>query len=219
MSLAEEIAGRVADVRARIDRAARRAGRDPALVTLVGVSKTKPLEMLLAAWEAGIRAFGENRIHEAEAKFPHLPPGAARHFIGPLQSNKAKRAAAVADVVESLDSLDVARRLSLGAEEGGKALAVFVEVNLGGEATKAGLLETELAPFLDAVRALPALELRGLMAIPPRGDTRPHFARLASLAKEHGLDGLSMGMSADFEDAIEEGATVVRVGTAIFGAR
>jgi pyridoxal phosphate enzyme (YggS family) len=219
VSLAEEIAGRVAEVRARIERAARRAGRDPASVTLVGVSKTKPLEMLLAAWDAGIRAFGENRVHEAEAKFPHLPPGAARHFIGPLQSNKAKRVAEVADVVESLDSLDVGRRLSRAAEERGKTLAVFVEVNLGGEATKAGLLQGELAPFLDAVRALPALELRGLMAIPPRGDTRPHFARLAKLARAHALFGLSMGMSADFEDAIEEGATVVRVGTAIFGPR
>src|SRR5947207_13313217 len=116
--------------------------------------------MLLAAWDAGIRAFGENRLHEAEAKFPQLPAGAARHFIGPLQSNKAKRAAAVADVIESRDSLDVARRLSVGAQARGKDLVVFVEVNLGGEATKAGIVEGEQASFRYALLALHGLERR-----------------------------------------------------------
>ena len=214
-----EIAARVADVRARIEAAARRAGRDPGSVTLVAVSKTKPLEMLLAAYEAGVRAFGENRVQEAEAKFPHLPRDAARHLIGPIQSNKARRAAALADVVESVDSVEIARRLAKGAEETGRRLAVFLEVNVGGEETKAGVAPAGLAGLLEAVRALPALEPKGLMAIPPPGDTRPHFAALRELAKAHGLAGLSMGMSDDFEIAVEEGATLVRVGSAIFGAR
>ena len=216
---ASEIAARVAEVRARIEAAAVRAGRDPASVTLVAVGKTKPLEMLLAAYEAGVRAFGENRVQEAEAKFPRLPGDAARHLIGPIQSNKARRAAALADVVESVDSIDIARRLARAAEEKGKRLEVYVEVNVGAEETKAGAAEAELGPLLDAVRALAALELRGLMAIPPPGDTRPHFVKLRALAAGHGLSGLSMGMSDDYEAAVEEGATIVRVGSAIFGAR
>lgn len=193
--------------------------RIPPGVTLVAVSKTKPLEMLLAAYDAGVRAFGENRVQEAEAKLPHLPPGAARHLIGPIQSNKARRAAAVADVVESVDSVDIARRLAKAAEEQGKRLDVYVEVNVGAEETKAGVAPAELAGLLEAVRALPPLDLKGLMAIPPPGDTRPHFVRLRELARTHGLAGLSMGMSDDFEIAVEEGATLVRVGSAIFGAR
>ena len=214
-----EIAARVAAVRARIADAARRSGRAESAVTLVAVSKTKPLEALVAAYEAGIRDFGENRVQEAETKLPHLPADAVRHLIGPVQSNKAKRAAALADVVESVDSADLARRLARAAEDIGKRLAVYVEVNVGGEATKAGVAEADLGPLLDAVRALPALELRGLMAIPPPPDTRPHFVRLRALAERHGVTGLSMGMSDDFETAIEEGATVVRVGSALFGTR
>ena len=214
-----EIGARVAEVRARIEAAARRAGRDPSSVSLVAVSKTKPLELLLAAYEAGVRAFGENRVQEAEAKFPHLPKDAARHLIGPIQSNKAKRAAVLADAVESVDSVEIARRLAKAAEESGKRLAVYVEVNVGGEETKAGVAPGGLAEVLEAARALPSLQLKGLMAIPPPGDTRPHFVALRELAKEHGLAGLSMGMSDDFETAVEEGATVVRVGSAIFGAR
>jgi PLP dependent protein len=214
-----EIAERLAGVRRRIAAAAARASRDPSSVTLVAASKTKPLEMLLEAWEAGIRAFGENRVQEAETKFPALPAGAERHLIGPIQSNKARRAAALADVVESVDSLDLARRLARAAEEKGKRLAVYLEVNVGGEASKAGVAPAELGALVEGVRALPALELRGLMAIPPPGDTRPHFRALRSLAQEHRLGGLSMGMSDDFETAIEEGATLVRVGSAIFGER
>jgi len=213
------IAARLAEVTARIDSAARRSGRDPASITLVAVSKTKPLEMLLTAYAAGVRAFGENRIQEAEAKFPHLPPDAEKHLIGPIQSNKARRAALLADVVESVDSADIARRLARAAEEKGKRLPVYVEVNVGGEATKAGVAERELGALLETVRSLPALELRGLMAIPPPGDTRPHFVRLRTLASEYRVVGLSMGMSDDFETAVEEGATIVRVGSAIFGAR
>lgn len=214
-----EIAGRVAEVRGRIADAARRSGRDAASVTLVAVGKTYPLDDLLAAHAAGVTAFGENRVQEAEAKFPLLPSGCTAHLIGPIQSNKANRAAKVAAVVQTIDSEDLARRLDRAAAALGKRLGAFVQVRLGGEATKSGV-ESDAAPALvAAVRALPNLELHGLMAIPPPGDTRPHFAELRRLAKSLGLAGLSMGMSDDFEAAVEEGATLVRVGSAIFGER
>ena len=219
MSRAAEIAASLAGILARIDAAARRAGRDPASVTLVAVTKTKPLEDVLAAYEAGVRHFGENRVQEAETKFPHLPPDAVRHLIGPIQSNKANRAARLADVVHAVDSADVARRLARAAANEGRRLAVYVEVNTGGEETKAGATPADAPALVEAVRALGELDLRGLMAIPPPGDTRPHFVALRNLATSLGLSGLSMGMSDDFEAAIEEGATVVRVGTALFGSR
>lgn len=219
MSRAAEIAANLAEIGARIDAAARRAGRDPASVTLVAVTKTKPLEDVLAAYEAGVRHFGENRVQEAEAKFPRLPADAVRHLIGPIQSNKANRAARLADVVHALDSADIARRLARAAAIEGRRLAVYVEVNTGAEETKAGATPAGAPALVEAVRALPELDLRGLMAIPPPGDTRPHFVALRKLAASLGLHGLSMGMSDDFEAAIEEGATVVRVGTALFGRR
>ena len=219
MSRAGELAGRLAEVRGRIEAAARRAGRDPSAVTLVAVTKTKPLDDLLAAYEAGVRDFGENRVQEAEAKFPHLPPDAVRHLIGPLQSNKANKAARLADAVHAVDSADIARRLARAAANEKRRLAVYVEVNTGGEETKAGVTPAGVAALVEAVRALPELDLRGLMAIPPPGDTRPHFALLRRLAESLGLAGLSMGMSDDYEVAVEEGATVVRVGTALFGHR
>lgn len=219
MSRAAEIAANLAEVRARIDSAARRAGRDPSSVTLLAVTKTKPLDDLLAAYEAGVRDFGENRVQEAEAKFPHLPRDAARHLIGPIQSNKANKAARLADVVHAVDSADVARRLARAAGSEGRRLAAYVEVNTGGEETKAGVAPADVPALVESVRALPELDLRGLMAIPPPGDTRPHFVLLRGLAESLGLAGLSMGMSDDFEAAIEEGATVVRVGTALFGRR
>lgn len=214
-----EIAARVAEVRGRIAAAARRAGRDAASVTLVAVGKTYPLDDLLAAHAAGITAFGENRVQEAEAKFPQLPPGCTAHLIGPIQSNKANRAAKVAAVVQTIDSEDLARRLDRAAAALGKRLGAFIEVRLGGEATKAGVEPGEVPALVAAVRTLPNLELQGLMAIPPPGDTRPHFTALRTLAESLGLVGLSMGMSDDFEAAVEEGATLVRVGSAIFGAR
>lgn len=219
MSRAAEIAANLAEVSSRIEAAARRAGRDPRTVTLVAVTKTKPLEDLLAAYEAGVRHFGENRVQEAEAKFPNLPADAVRHLVGPVQSNKANRAARVADVLHAVDSQDVARRLARAAANEGKRLAVYVEVNTGGEETKAGVAPAGAASLVESVRALPELDLRGLMAIPPPGDTRPHFAALRALATSLGLAGLSMGMSDDLEAAIEEGATVVRVGSALFGSR
>lgn len=217
MTRDEEIAARTAEVRGRIAESARRAGRAPETVTLVAVTKTKPVEDLLAAWRAGVRHFGENRIQEAEAKFPSLPPGGVRHVIGPVQSNKAARAARIADVVQTVDSTDLARRLDRAAA--GKRLAVFIEVLLGEEPTKAGVAPAGLAGLVEEVRALPNLDLRGLMAIPPPGETRSHFQNLRRLAEAESLTELSMGMSDDFEAAIEEGATLVRIGSALFGAR
>jgi len=213
----EEIAARVAEVRGRIAAAARRAGRDPESVTLVAVTKTRPAEDLLAAWRAGVTHFGENRVQEAESKFPSVPPGGVRHLIGPVQSNKAARAARIADVVQTVDSPDLARRLDRAAE--GKRLAVFLEVLLGDESTKAGVTPADLPRLVEAVRGFPSLDLRGLMAIPPPGDTRPYFQTLRQLAEVESLQELSMGMSDDFEVAIEEGATTVRIGSALFGAR
>lgn len=204
---------------ARIDAAARRAGREPAAVILVAVTKTRPLEDLLAAYEAGVRHFGENRVQEAEEKFPQLPRDAVKHLVGPIQSNKTNRAARLADVLHAVDAADVARRLARAAGNEGRRLAVYVEVNTGSEETKAGVSPADAPALVAAVRGLPDLDLLGLMAIPPPGDTRPHFVALRSLAATLGLTGLSMGMSDDFEAAIEEGATVVRVGTALFGSR
>ena len=219
MSRTEEIAANLAGVTARIEAAARRAGRDPATVTLVAVTKTRPLEDLLAAYAAGVRHFGENRVQEAEAKFPQLPREAVRHLVGPIQSNKTNKAARLADVLHAVDSAEIARRVARAAESEGRRLAVYVEVNTGGEETKSGVPPAGAAGLVEAVRALPELDLLGLMAIPPPGDTRPNFVALRSLATTRGLTGLSMGMSDDFEAAIEEGATVVRVGTALFGSR
>ena len=219
MSRAEEIAANLEKVRERIAKAAARAGRDPASVTLVAVGKTKPLEDLLHAYAAGVRDFGENRVQEAGEKFPALPADAVRHLIGPIQSNKANRAAKIADVVQTIDAAEIAQRLARGAEIAGRRLKVFLEVHLGGEATKAGVLPELLPALAGVVRSLPALDLAGLMTIPPPGETRPHFATLRRLAGEIGLPALSMGMSDDFEAAIEEGATLVRIGTAIFGSR
>ncbi|MEO6323858.1 MAG: YggS family pyridoxal phosphate-dependent enzyme [Thermoanaerobaculia bacterium] len=203
----------------RVHAAAKKAGRPASEITLVAVGKTRPLGDLLDAYQAGARHFGENRVQEAEEKLPSLPADAVRHLIGPLQSNKANRAARIAHVIQTIDSVELAGRLSRAAEGEGKTLDVFLEVNVGGEATKAGVAPHALATLAAGVRALPHLRLRGLMGIPPPGDTRPHFVALRELAAQEGLTELSMGMSDDFEIAIEEGATLVRVGSAIFGAR
>ena len=219
MTRALEIASRVAEVKRRIAAAAARSGRAKDCVLLVAVGKTYPLSDLLLAHAAGVRAFGENRVQEAEEKFPHLPTDAAGHFIGPIQSNKANRAVKVASVVETVDSLDLARRLDRAVAAAGKRLAVLVQVRLGGEVMKSGVEPEAAAALVSSVKALPALDLRGLMTIPPPGDTRPHFAALRRLGETLGLRELSMGMSDDFEAAVEEGATLVRVGSAIFGVR
>lgn len=222
---------RVEAIRGRIEAACRRCGRAPAEVTLVGASKEQPVERLQAAWEAGLRVFGENRVQEAEAKKPHLPAAAEWHLLGPLQSNKAKLAAGLFDAVHSVDRVKILQALDRHAGETGRWLRCFAEVILGGEESKhgfspRGLVET-LRPFAECGH----LELVGLMSVPPPGDdaeaSRPWFVQLRRLRDEVAASGcfptfrgwLSMGMSADFEVAIEEGATHVRVGTALFGPR
>jgi len=227
------IASRVAAVRERIARAAARAGRKPDEVTLVAVSKTQPVEALREAFAAGVRHFGENKLQEAEDKVALLADlhgkGLVWHMVGHLQSNKARRAAEVFDRVDSVDGIGVARRLESGAEGARRHLPVLVQVDLAGEQTKFGLSPERLSATLEQLRGSKAIRVDGLMVLPPLfadpDESRPFFRRLRDLleqARAQGLVGgseLSMGMSHDFEAAIEEGATQVRVGTALFGER
>jgi hypothetical protein len=227
------IAERVAAVRERIARAAERASRPVADVRLVAVSKTQPADAVRAAFAAGVRDFGENRVQEAEPKITATADLAASglrwHLVGHLQSNKARRAAALFALVQSIDSLELALRLARAAEETGRTLRGLVEVDLAGEVTKFGLPEAELLAVLGGLRGRPGLRLEGLMLLPPYlaepEAVRPFFRRLRELRDRALGEGLlaagelSMGMSHDFEAAVEEGATMVRVGTAIFGER
>jgi len=224
------IGERLAEVQARIGQAARASGRDPATVRLVAVSKTKPLEAIREAYAAGQRAFGENYAQELAAKAPALADLADLewHFVGHLQVNKAKLVARHAHVVHTVDSAALARELGRRVSVAGRAapLPVLVEVNVGGEPQKAGATPGEIAEVMTAVQAQPALALRGLMSVPPAGDlaaARRVFETVATLRNLHGgqrvLPELSMGMTADLEVAIACGATIVRVGTAIFGPR
>ncbi len=215
------IAQRIALVRERIARAAKRAGRDPDQITLLAVSKIKPAADIVAAYEAGQRDFGENYVQEFQAKSAHLPtlPGACFHMIGKLQSNKSKPAAELFDTVHTVDSLKLAKRLN----DAGQQLDVFLEVKLSGEESKSGIDAESIEPLKQFVNDAPNLALKGLMMMPPWSEdpeeARPYFRRLRKLAEFHGLAELSMGMSSDLEVAIDEGATYVRVGTAIFGKR
>ena len=206
----------------RVRAAEARAGRPAGSVEVVAVSKLQPPEAIRAAYAAGARAFGENYAQELRDKAETLSDlqGLRWHAIGPLQTNKARYVARSAHVFHALDRLEVAQELS--RRRTGTPLAVYVEVNVAGEASKSGVAPEALPALLDSVRALPGLELVGLMTMPPLGpadEVRPYFRALAALARERGLGGLSMGSTQDFEAAIEEGATVVRVGTAIFGER
>jgi PLP dependent protein len=224
MSLAQ----RLAQVQEQIADAARKAGRKPADITLVGVTKYTGRAELIEAYNAGLRDFGENRVADAEERFAPLPypPGAARlHFIGHLQTNKAKRAVALADVVHSVDSLRLAETLGKAAGQLNKVLPVLLEVNISGEESKEGLSPADLPALLENVLKLPNLEPCGLMTLAPYyaepEQTRPVFARLRELfERQHpgtpAWRELSMGMTNDFQVAIEEGATLVRVGRAIF---
>ena len=228
-----DLAARIEKVRARIRKAAHRCHRSPDEITLVAVSKTHPAEVVRQAIAAGLKDFGENRVQEADAKIPSIGVGAARwHLIGHLQSNKAKRAIELFDVIHSLDSVALARRLDrLCVELNRQALPVLIQVDLGHEASKTGVDEKELAAVVEAVRAAERLRLDGLMTLPPffaePEGARPFFRRLRALRDQlqsagafgERLGDLSMGMTHDFEIAIEEGATLVRVGTAIFGER
>ena len=222
-------------IRERVERAAGRAGRRAEEITLVAVSKTFPTDAIRDAFDAGVRHFGENRVQEWESKHPLLSNlDATWHLIGHLQSNKAARAAHLFHTVDSVDSLALAQKLHRALSAPGERsvperLRILIEVRLAPEETKSGASEAELPALAEGVLALPRLELCGLMCIPPllgdAGRTRPYFAKLrearSSLAKRVGraLPVLSMGMSQDFEVAIEEGATEIRVGAALFGSR
>ncbi|MDB5079603.1 MAG: Pyridoxal phosphate homeostasis protein [Chloroflexi bacterium] len=224
ITLAEKLAG----VNSRISQAASKAGRDRGDITLIGVTKTAGREAVEAAFQNGLRDFGENRIPDAETKFspPPYPDHAARlHLIGHLQTNKAKRAVALADLIHSVDSVKLAQVISRHAVDLGKTVPVLLEINVSGEASKHGLSPAELPECLAQVIGLPNLEWRGLMTVAPYyenpGQTRPVFAALRDLFDRYnpGLPSwrdLSMGMTNDFEIAIEEGATLIRVGRAIF---
>jgi len=216
------ISQNLADILARID-AARKAAIAPAPATsLVAVSKTVAHEGIREAMEAGQRIFGENRVQEAEAKYPLLKSqwlGLELHLIGPLQTNKVKEAAALFDVIQTLDRIKLADALAAERQKSGKCPRLFLQVNTGEEPQKAGVMPRQAAGLIDHARKLD-LPLEGLMCIPPaEDDAAPHFAFLAKLARQHGLKNLSMGMSGDFEMAVRFGATHVRVGTAIFGTR
>lgn len=212
---------RLAEVRDRIARAAASAGRDAAAITLVAVTKVFPASAIREAYEAGLRDFGENYVQEFEAKAPQVGDlaGARFHLIGHLQSNKSKKAAELFSVIQTVDSAKLARRL----DEAGRPLDVMLEVKISAEEAKSGADPAELPGLIEAVRGTRHLNLIGLMTMPPWSDdaqlSRPYFRRLRELAAQFQLTHLSMGMSHDFEVAIEEGATFIRLGTALFGKR
>lgn len=227
-----DIAQNLARVEERIQAACRRAGRSRNAVTLVAVTKTVSPPAIRAAYDAGVRHMGENRVQEREEKNAALQDlSVTWHLIGHLQSNKARRARELFHTIHTLDSLRLAQKLNMAGAEPARRLPVLIEVNLGGEASKSGVTETEAPPLAEGVASFSGLELRGLMTVPPflenPGDVRPFFRRLQQMAVRIealrlpgvGMRELSMGMSHDFEVAIEEGATLVRLGTAIFGAR
>jgi PLP dependent protein len=222
-------AERLAALRDRITKAARAAGRDPAAITLVGVAKSQPLERLQTALDAGLADLGENYVQEARVHFAALAGRVfGRHFIGALQANKTRDAAGLFDWVHTVDRVRIAERLSAQRPPAMPPLAVCIQVRLGDETAKSGVAPAGLAALADAIAPLPRLRLRGLMCLPPEekepARQRRWFAELRRLLEGlidagHRLDALSMGMSADYEAAIAEGATHVRLGTAVFGAR
>ncbi|HUJ99299.1 MAG TPA: YggS family pyridoxal phosphate-dependent enzyme [Stellaceae bacterium] len=217
-----DIAANLADVKARIAAAACAAGRDPASVTLVAVSKTHDAAAIAAAIAAGQRCFGENRVQEAQAKYPALRtphPGVELHLIGPLQTNKVKEAVALFDVIETLDRPKLAEALLRETARQQKRPRLFIEVNTGAEPQKAGVAPDAADAFIAECRRS-GLTIDGLMCVPPAAEEPAlHFALLREIARRNGLTQLSMGMSSDYETAIRFGATHVRVGTAIFGSR
>lgn len=215
---------RVERVQARIEEAARRAGRRGQDITLVAVTKMFPAAVLSEAYAAGLRDFGENYVQEFESKSPSGSLDGARfHLIGHLQGNKSKRAAELFHVIQTVDSVRLGRKLNDAPQRRSEPLEVILEVRLSEEAAKSGVAPDELPALAEALAALPHLRLTGLMTVPPWSDdpeaSRPHFRRLSALAAGLHLPALSMGMSHDLEVAIEEGATMVRVGTALFGSR
>lgn len=227
-----DIAANLNDIRRRIANAAKRVGRDPSEVLLVAVSKTHPAETLRKAISAGATVFGENKVQEGESKIIEIGRESVKwHLIGHLQSNKARKAVQLFDVIQSVDSIELAERLERICIDEGRELSIFVQVDLAGEITKSGVAEQDLLALVDYLKTCERLRFNGLMVLPPFFDdaeaTRPFFGKLRAIRDElasqdafsNGRGELSMGMSHDFEVAIEEGATVVRVGTAIFGQR
>ena len=219
----EAVTERLEEVRAAIARAEADAGRPAGSVTLVAVSKTFDAPDIEPVLAAGQRVFGENRVQEAQGKWPALKarwPDVELHLIGPLQSNKAKEAVALFDVIESIDRPSIAAALAKEIARQGRAPRLFIQVNTGEEEQKAGVAPGEADAFIAACRTEHGLAIEGLMCIPPLDQPpAPHFALLAKIARRNGIERLSMGMSGDFETAIEVGATHVRVGSAIFGSR
>ena len=210
----------LAEIRGRIAAAEVRAGRPAGSVTLVAVSKTQPWEHIAPVLDAGQKVFGENRVQEAMERWGERRAGLELRLIGPLQTNKAREAVAFFDVIETLDREKLARVLAEEIQRAGKAPRLYVQVNTGEEPQKAGIVPAEADAFVTACRATYGLTIEGLMCIPPVDeDPAPHFAALRAIAARNGVDKLSMGMSDDFEIAIAEGATSVRVGSALFGAR
>ena len=218
-----EAAQRLAAILSRIEKARQRFGPPPAAIKLVAVTKTFDADAVRPLLEAGHRVFGENRVQEAMAKWPGLRAsygGIELHLIGPLQTNKARDAVATFDVIESVDRDRLAGVLAAEMARAGRRLPVFVQVNIGLEAQKAGIAPAEAVEFVERCRAVHGLDVVGLMCIPPEGvPPGPYFAQLAMLARQAGVAQLSMGMSADFDVAIAMGATQVRVGSALFGTR
>lgn len=229
--LVSNILANVEEVRARVAAAARRAGRTPADVTIIAVSKTRTVAEIEEVLAAGLTILGENRVQELQEKWPHLRERAAWHLIGSLQTNKAKPALEMADLIHSLDRDSLADALATHAERRGAPAKALVQVNVSGEASKHGISPGELPAFLRRISERGQVQVLGLMTMAPLTEdpeaARPHFRRLRELAHEMGqlnlpgirMEHLSMGMSGDYEVAIEEGATLVRIGTALFGAR
>ncbi len=217
------LAARLDAVRQRIAASARAAGRDPATVTLIAVAKTHPADAVVEALAAGQQVFGENRVQEAQGKYPALRaahPALALHLIGPLQTNKAEDAVALFDVIQTLDRPKLAQALAKAMTKLGRRPRLLLQVNTGEEPQKAGVAPRELAALLALARDELGLPVVGLMCIPPADEpAAPHFQLLAELAQRHALPELSMGMSGDYETAVALGATQVRVGSAIFGSR
>jgi pyridoxal phosphate enzyme (YggS family) len=223
------LADNLEKVQQRIRAACGRAGRDPDSVTLLAVTKTQPPEIVKAAAELGLLLFGENKVQEAKAKIPLCPGKLRWHFIGHLQSNKCRDAVELFKMIQSVDSLSLAQEINKRAEQAARTMPVLIEVNVAGEASKFGYQPEQLLAELKELNALPRIEIHGLMTVPPWSPeaekARPHFRRLHGIKAQceqilgAPLPHLSMGMSGDFEIAIEEGATMVRIGTALFGLR
>jgi pyridoxal phosphate enzyme (YggS family) len=217
------LANRLAAVRGSVERAAIANGREAENITLIAVSKTVAAPAIEEALAAGQRVFGENRVQEAKAKWPRLKarfPGTELHLVGPLQTNKVRDALALFDAIHALDRDSLAATFAKEIARAGHAPKLFVEVNTGMEASKSGIEPARADAFIDLCRERHGLTISGLMCIPPLGEPpEPHFKLLAKIAERNGLPLLSMGMSADYEQAIAHGATHIRVGTAIFGAR